>query len=179
MVGFIGDCTGKCNDFQPQTQADTSTIASWMQHDAQTWNDLLWCLVGKLELPKCSFHTLQFTFLPNGMPKMALVPISSQIQVTNAATGQVIQIPSTRADDPHKPLGHWKAPAGHLQKHQLAALTTKANSIITLIFFSQLTRFGSTLAYHGIYLPSMKYILPKCFSKTRPLIWLKESRYPH
>ena len=94
MVGFVDDCTGTCNDFQPQTQADTSTIASRMQHDAQTWNDLLWCTGGKLELPKCSFHTLHFTFLPNGTPKTALVSNSSQIQITDAATGEVIQIPS-------------------------------------------------------------------------------------
>jgi hypothetical protein len=145
-----------------------------MQYNAQTWNDLLWCSGGKLELPKCSFHTIQFTYLPNGTPKTALVPISSQIQVTDAATGQVIQIPTKRVDDPHKTPGHWKAPEGLRQKLQLAALTTKANSITTLICVNQLTRFGSTLAYHGIYLPSMKYILPEWFSKTRPLTWLKE-----
>ena len=169
MVGFVDDSTGTCNDFQPQTQADTSTIASWMQRDAQAWNDLLWCTGGKLELPKCSFHTLHFTFLPNGTPKAALAPISSQIQVTDAATGEAIQIPPKRADDPHKTLGHWKSPADHLQKQQLAALTTKANSITTLISISQLTRFGATLAYHGIYVPSMKYVLPQCFFEEKVL----------
>ena len=107
--------------------------------------------------------------MPNGTPKTALVSNSSQIQITDAATGEVIQIPSKRANDPHKTLGHWKAPADHLQKQQLAALTTKANSITTLICISQLSRFGSTLAYHGTYIPSMKYVLPQCFFEEKAL----------
>lgn len=116
MVGFVDDCTGTCNDFQYQRQEDTPTIASRMQHDAQIWNDLLWCTGGKLELPKCSFHTLQFTFQPNGTPKANLDHMHSQIKVTDAETGDQIQIPSKRADDPHKTLGHWKSPAEHSQK---------------------------------------------------------------
>ena len=39
-----------------------------MTHDAQLWNDLLYCSGGRLELPKCSFHALCFTFKPDGTP---------------------------------------------------------------------------------------------------------------
>jgi hypothetical protein len=57
MVGFVDDSTGTSNDFRPNTQLSPEIISKRMQHDAQAWNDLLWCSGGKLELAKCSFHT--------------------------------------------------------------------------------------------------------------------------
>jgi len=163
MVGFVDDCTGTCNDFRPQTQEDVPTLASRIQQDAQTWNDLLWSSGGKLELPKCSYHTLHFEFKPNGAPKAILPPTHTPIQIIDAETSECIEIPQKRADEPHKTLGHWKAPADDAQTKQLEALTSKSNIITALITTSQLTRTGTTLAYHGIYIPSLKYVLPQCF----------------
>lgn len=163
MVGFVDDSTGTCNDFRPQSQADIPTIASWMQQDAQIWNDLLWCSGGKLELPKCSVHTLYFSHQPNGRPKVVLEPIPTSIRITDAENGAQILIPSKRADQPHRTLGHWKSPADPKQTEQLKALSQKANSLAILISTGQLTRFGSTLAYHGVYIPCLKYVLPQCF----------------
>ena len=48
MVGFVDDCTGTTNDFQPQAQVELHEIVQRMERDAQTWNDLLWCSGGKL-----------------------------------------------------------------------------------------------------------------------------------
>jgi hypothetical protein len=163
MVGFVDDSTGTCNDFQPQQQESLQTISQWMEHDAQVWNDLLWCSGGKLELPKCSFHALHFNFKPNGEPKPVLTENTTAIRVTDAATSTSIPIPSKRSDDPHKTLGHWKAPANPSCKEQLIALTAKARKLAILLHLSQLSRFGSTLAYHGLYIASLKYVLPQCF----------------
>ena len=72
LVGFVDDSNGSTNDFQPQTQTDIGTLLDRMTQDAQLWNDLLYCSGGKLELPKCSFHVLQFDFKPNGEPDRSL-----------------------------------------------------------------------------------------------------------
>jgi len=62
MVGFVDDSTGTCNDYQPMGECSLETLAERMQHDAQLWNDLLFCSGGRLELGKCSFHILHFQF---------------------------------------------------------------------------------------------------------------------
>jgi hypothetical protein len=69
MVAFVDDSTGTYNKFQPQSEPDITKMLPHAQHDCQTWNDLLWCLGGKLELTKCSYHVLRFEFLRNGVPK--------------------------------------------------------------------------------------------------------------
>jgi hypothetical protein len=163
MVGFVDDSTGTCNDFRPQQQEPVETISHWMEQDAQAWNDLLWCSGGKLELPKCSFHALHFTFKPNGAPKPVLTASSTAIHVIDAATSASIPIPPKRSNDPHKTLGHWKAPADPSCTAQLSALTAKARQLATHLTLSQLSRYGSTLAYHGLYIASLKYALPQCF----------------
>jgi hypothetical protein len=163
MVGFVDDSTGTCNDFRPQQQVELTTLSSWMEQDAQAWNDLLWCSGGRLELPKCSFHALHFDFLPNGTPKPVLGANFPPIQVTDSSTAEPILIPPKRATESHKTLGHWKAPALSSNKEQLAALTKKAHQIATLLSLSHLSRFGTTLAYQSLYLASLKYVLPQCF----------------
>ena len=75
------------NNFQPQTELPFDTMMDNMQHDAQAWNDLLWCSGGKLELPKCSYQVLRFSFKPNGAH--LLIP-TKQLQIQDAKNGQLI-----------------------------------------------------------------------------------------
>lgn len=89
--------------------------------------------------------------------------IKTNINLKDSASGQLIPITAKSADDPHRTLGHWKAPADPKQSRQLHVLTTKAKTIATLIHIAHLTRFGSTMAYHGIYISSLKFVLPQCF----------------
>jgi hypothetical protein len=162
MVGFVDDSTGSCNDFQPQTQASISELSHRMQSDAQTWNDLLFCSGGKLELPKCSFHVLHFDFKANGTPVAAVDPLHDHITIRDSSTGAMIPIQAKRPFEPHKTLGHFKSPAGN-QQAQLQAITQKAKRIATLISTSPVNRYGALLAYHTVYVPSVKYPLPQSF----------------
>ena len=169
MVAFVDDSTGTYNDFQPQSEPPIQTMLPHAQHDCQTWNDLLWCSGGKLELPKCSYHVLRFEFLPNGTAK----PIKScddlLLVVRDAETGDQIQIPAKHADDPHKTLGHWKSPIQNRHSKQLTTLKTNALDISLLIGTGALTRHGADLAYHAIYCASLKFVLPQCFFHTQVL----------
>lgn len=163
MVGFVDDSTGTNNDFKPQTQVPLPDLIHQMEHDAQMWNDLLWCSGGKLELPKCSFHTLSFQPHPDGSSQPILSIPEDTATLHDALTKTDIPIKSKPADESHKTLGHWKAPADPKQKRQLNILISKARSIATLIHLANVTRYGASLAYHGIYISSLKFVLPQCF----------------
>ena len=163
MVGFVDDSTGSYNDFRPQHELPFDTMMDNMQQDAQTWNDLLWCSGGKLELPKCSYHVLRFNFAPNGKPIPDLSIPDKILQIRDAENGLLIPIPAKQADDPHKTLGHWKAPVSNNNPTQLKALATKAQQTTMLIATGALSRHGAELAYHGVYISSLKYVLPQCF----------------
>jgi hypothetical protein len=127
MVGFVDDSTGTYNDFKPQTELPFETMMSNMQKDAQAWNNLLWCSGGKLELPKCSYHVLRFSFEPNGTPNTNLTITDIPLQIKDSETGQFIPIPTKQANDLHKTLGHWKAPNQRNNKTQLPFRKSEAD----------------------------------------------------
>jgi hypothetical protein len=169
MVGFVDNSTGTYNNFQPQTEIPFETMMSNMQTDAQAWNDLLWCSGGKLELPKCSYHVLRFKFRPNGTPEPDMTLPEIQLQITDSKTGLQIQILAKPANDPHKTLGHWKAPCELHNKTQLKALSTEAKQTTMLIATGSLSRYGTQLGYTGVYLSSLKYVLPQCYFEHKHL----------
>jgi hypothetical protein len=111
MVGFVDDSTGTINSFRSHTTPTPESLLKKMQHDAQLWHDLLWCSGGMLELPKCSYHFLYFDFEKDGTP----IPRGNQVGPSltiQSPTNQPVSIPSKSVYNPHKTLGHYKAPAG-------------------------------------------------------------------
>jgi len=174
MVAFVDDSTGTYNDFRPQTQPTIQEMLPHAQTDCQSWNDLLWCSGGKLELPKCSYHVLRFEFLPNGIPYPKKIIDDLQLLVKDAETGNMIHIPIKQPEEPHKTLGHWKAPIARTnhqnQNKQLTVLKEKAKEIALIIATGALSRHGANLAYrHAVYCTSLKFVLPQCFFNPRTL----------
>ena len=169
MVGFVDDSTGTYNNFQPQTELSFETMMSHMQTDAQAWNDLLWCSGGKLELPKCSYHVLRFKFESNGAPSPNLTTPEIPLLIKDSETGSLIPIPPKQANDPHKTLGHWKAPCEKNNKTQLKYLEAKAKQTTALIATGSFSRYGTQLAYSGVYISSLKYVLPQCYFEHKHL----------
>ena len=163
MVGFVDDSTGTYNNFQPQNELPFETMMTNMQTDAQAWNDLLWCSGGKLELPKCSYHVLRFKFEPNGSPSPDISAPEIPLLIKDSETGAFIPIPPKQANEPHKTLGHWKAPCEKDNKTQLRYLITKSKQTTALIATGSFSRYGTQLAYSGVYLSSLKYVLPQCY----------------
>lgn len=109
LNGFVDDTNATLNDWQPQDEIDLDLLLERLRHDAQLWNDLLFISGGKLELAKCSFHVLRFAFQPDGTPK-PIFETPPPIQLTDSITQAPIEIQGLRADEPHRTLGHWKAP---------------------------------------------------------------------
>lgn len=162
MIGFVDDATSSCNVFLPSSQPPLSTILQYMQADAQTWNDLLYCSGGMLELSKCSFHVLHFEYKPDGTPIPTLDRYDDQIHILDRETQRHISILAKRAFETHKTLGHLKAPHSSV-KASLTELTQKANNLSMIISMSHMTRSGAKLAYQTVYIPTVKYTLPQSF----------------
>ena len=168
MVGFVDDSTGSCNDFQPSTQVPLSTILQRMEQDAQRWNTLLHCSGGKLELPKCSFHVLHFNFKPDGKPFPSIENYDGSIRIQDPESQCTISIPSKRAFEFHKTLGHHKSPITNETK-SIEPLCAKANHLAHLMSMSPINRQGMQVAYHTIYIPTIRYTLPQSFYSKRLL----------
>ena len=163
IVGFVDDSNGMTNDFQPQHQAPITTLLKNMEQDAQKWSDLLFCSGGQLELSKCSFHTLHFEFMPNGRPIPQQQQYPTLIRLRDPITNDYINITSLRVDQPHKTLGHYKAPSEPKQQTHFNHLMSLARRTSILLSTSPISRAGALLAYHTVYVPRIKYSLPQCY----------------
>ena len=60
IISFVDDASLKVNRFSDTIQPTVADLAKTAEHDCQLWNDLLWSSGGALELPKCSYHAIQF-----------------------------------------------------------------------------------------------------------------------
>jgi hypothetical protein len=84
------------------------------------------------------------------------------IHIIDAESQEKIPIPAKRVFETHKTLGHHKSPLPNLL-HEIHPLQQKANRLALLIATSPISRSGAFLAYHSIFIPSIKYTLPQSF----------------
>jgi hypothetical protein len=131
-----------------------------VKHDAQLWADLVNISGGKLELSKCSVHYLTFDFDPDGTPQVNLDRQPS-VELIDPLTQTGIGLKSLNSTQPHKTLGHWKAPAGNARK-QLRTICDKVRVINLRIATSSVSQYGAQLAYHAITVSTLRYVLPQC-----------------
>ena len=69
MAGFVDDSNGQTNEFESDERSDTwRLILNHAQKYAQLWTNLLHSSGGTLELSKCSFHLLRWSFSISGAP---------------------------------------------------------------------------------------------------------------
>jgi len=160
ISGFVDDTNTSLNNWQPQHQQTLPELLKQLQSDAQCWNDLLYTSGGKLELTKCSFHSLEFEFNSDGTPRVHIAP-PPPILLQDSVTQDMIEIPSLSVLHPHKTLGHWKAPSGR-STTQLQKLQQKAKTLSILIASSPISRHGAKLAYAAKYIAALGYVLPQC-----------------
>jgi hypothetical protein len=116
MVGLVNDSTGQVNDFLSDDEPPLDTLVRLMAHDAQLWNDLLHVTGGLLEVTKCSYYIISFSFRPNGIPFMTSGLQGPALNLTSSLTGDPIHVKKKSAYECHTTLGHQKAPAGNSKK---------------------------------------------------------------
>jgi hypothetical protein len=167
MVGFLDDSTGQVNDFTTDPQPSPKVLNKFMQYNAQLWSDLLWLSGGLLELPKCSYHHLHFTFEADGRPNIMGGQVGPSLVLTSSQDGSPVHIPQKSAFAPHKTLGHWKAPAGNGSK-QLKVLREKYQAMASQLLGSPIQNYEAWRFYGAIYLKAIRYVLPNChFTETQ------------
>jgi hypothetical protein len=187
MVGFVDDSTGQVNDFLSDDKPTLDTLVRLMAHDGQLWNDLLHISGGLLEVSKCSYHIIYFSFRPNGVPFMTSGLQGLPLNLTSSLTGEPIHVKKKSAHECHKTLGHHKSPAGTSKQH-LHQLIGKATQLAQQVALSPATRIQAMLFFWSIYVSTIRFSLPQCFytkktldsaqSKSIPLIFAK-SGYMH
>jgi exonuclease III len=88
MVGYVDDSNGQTNSFIDNSQPDDAEILTKACHDAQSWHDVLAASGGALELSKCSYQLISWTFAKDGTPYMKLTPPDTQVNVVSADNHQ-------------------------------------------------------------------------------------------
>ena len=146
-----------------------------MQHDAQLWNDLLWASGGRLELPKCGYHTIYYLFHENGIPYLQHHH-HHQISL-EAPNGDTIPIRPKNIFTPRKNLGHHKAPGGNYRSQQEIILE-KAAQVTDGIIKSGASRTDATLLYETVYRPSVEYTIPQSFMTPSQLRQIERQTLP-
>jgi hypothetical protein len=162
MVGFVDDSTGQVNHFKNPIQPNPEELSAFLQHGAKLWNDLLWMSGGLLEVSKCLYHYLHFDFNANGNASPRLGPVSPPITIPDSKTQANIMIPAKSVVNPHKSLGHYKAPAGNSAR-QLRVLKEKSNKPGQQVSTGPFNWNDSRTFYRSIYQKAMGYVLPQSF----------------
>jgi hypothetical protein len=161
MIGYVDDSNGQTNMFMQEVQPTPDEMIRAGQRDAQEWHDILHASGGALELPKCTYQLLSWTFNKEGQPFAQGITATNGIRVDTSAS-QYQQIPEVSAHTAHKTLGHYKDPAGN-QRRQLQVLLDKSNLAAAFVGKSPLSREEAWTYYFAIYLPSVGYPLPNCY----------------
>jgi hypothetical protein len=167
ISGFVDNTDTCVNEWHPQQDGRLPRLMEKVQSDAQLWNDLLYVSGGKLEITKCSYHPLRFKFAPDGTPSVETT-LPPAIKIIDSMTNTAFQVTPLSPYSPHKTLGHWKAPTGS-SSTQLSVLRTKMKMISIRISTSWLSRYGARLAYHAIYVATLRYVLPQCHFPAKTL----------
>ena len=158
MVGFVDDSTTITGGNKTDTVQD---LLKKMQEDAQLWCDLLWCSGGNLELSKCGFHCIHYTFQDDGLPVMKR-SAGEDLTVTTP-TGEEVKIKGKNIYTPRKNLGHYKAPAG-IYRAQFEAILEKATMLNEAIDRSGATRKETRMFYDTVWRQAIEYTLAQSFN---------------
>jgi hypothetical protein len=162
--GFVDDTSLFTNLLlhltDPQQEIDN------LQQATQIWSELLEASGGKLELSKCFYYALIWTFNKDGDPIPTTIDEQQamgikQIKIVDRATGQVHPIAQKECEEPHKTLGVHKNIIGKDAK-QYNELLTKSNNMAYLASTAEMSRVHARIAYNSTYITTMSYGLPAC-----------------
>jgi hypothetical protein len=173
---FIDDNTNYSNDFQRWlTQPPTPEhLRDLIQHDAQTWERLLWTSGGLLKLEKCLYYLTYWSFDEDG--SASLVPASKLPPMTLSSGDSGITTPIDQYDSTtaHRTLGNWLS--SNLQMNTaFEKLESRAGTYTRGIAVGYLTPYDAWVSYFACFLPSMTYTFPVTHHKKAKLDKLQAS----
>ena len=160
--GYVDDVTGWTNcarQLREDThgQTEVSPIQSQLQQLAQDWEHLITCSGGRLELSKCFYYLLQWTFQEHGRPRLRNLPPST-ISIKDTTDGRPYQIHHKPVDVPHRTLGAYISPNSN-ESQAIEAISTKARWFAQHTRITKLSAADIQMVCRIKYLPAMLYIL--------------------
>jgi hypothetical protein len=129
-----------------------------IQHNATTWERLLFLIGGKLELSKCKFTIYNWTDNNNDIGTMCLETETNirKINITDSETQQQIEIEEIPSNEPYKLLGIPMCPT-EAGEHQREMIADKCNKMIKMMKIANLPTAESWIAYKTIIIPTVTY----------------------
>ena len=166
MAGFVDDSNGQTNRFETDENERTwKLILQAAQKNAQLWTNLLHASGGALELSKCSFHLLRWSFSISGGPVLTVPDDLPDLVARDPQTSDEHRLPMLSPYTPHKTLGHYKEPNGS-QVEQSKQLKILCADQVSFLWKSPLNRTEAWYFYKACFLPSVTYPLANShFSK--------------
>ena len=159
MIGFVDDTSGSVNDFLREQPATPDYYIAKAQEDAQRWNNLLSLSGGALNVEKCSYHFMHYTFNVDGLASLQSGTFGPQISIQFHGSEQNTPIKQLSSYRSHKTLGVQKSP--HCtDKGLFLALAKKNRAHTSVMATSPFSRTDAWAYYHAIYLPSICYPMP-------------------
>ena len=138
--GFVDDTSIFTNQ-DSNNNEDPNTLAHALQQDASAWNALLAATGGKLELSKCFFYILHWTFdeegNPHPMTKTELEAHGVSISIKETGQESATTIKHLDCKTAHRTLGLYKSPTGD-QTEQLEKIQEKSKKISDRLQLQQL-----------------------------------------
>jgi ribonuclease HI len=147
---FVDDTTIFCN-------SEPAALKTELQQNAQQWESILYSSGGALELSKCFYYIIDWSFDENGHPYLKdLTPLP--LTIINSASGlrQIIQEKAT--SESHRTLGVRLTPNGTWQD-EINYLQNKADKIAFRIQKAKCTRNDARILERCVYRPSLTYSL--------------------
>lgn len=160
LEALVDDSSIFTNVDTTQSLAD---LTRTLQEDAQYWENLLSISGGCLELSKCFYYVLAWTFTQQGDPipvsmlnlARAAPPIQLQEFGKETSTDIAIKAP----EEAHKTLGVWLSMIGNDTTH-INHLKTRSCNMSSIVATSGLQPYQADVALRMIYTPAMTYSLP-------------------
>jgi hypothetical protein len=127
-----------------------------IQHNATTWERLLYLVGGKLELSKCKFTV--YDWQPNEFGTMTLSTETKikKINILDSETKEKIEIEEIPTDKPYKLLGIPMCPV-NAEEAQATMINEKCNKMSKMIKMANLQTAENWLAYKTIVIPTITY----------------------
>jgi hypothetical protein len=138
---------------------DINELIVRLEKIAQTWEHLLYLSGGKLNLAKCSWFIVRWTWT-NGRPVIRpIMEKDRDVRVYHGNNAQdASKIKRTAPDESTRMLGVLMNPLGNFGSH-LKQLKKKADIFATRISSPRLTSSDISIFHRTTYVPSMRYAL--------------------
>ena len=142
---------------------DLNNLVRTLEKDSQTWEKFLSASGGCLELSKCFYYVLSWTFDEKGdavpMTLEEVNQLTSPIHLQEYDKPNITLIASKSPTEAHKTLGVWKTMDGNVREHT-KVLTNRSKNLANIVATSGLYPYQADIALRMIYTPAMCYSLP-------------------